>query len=145
MTSGESDSVRTRLWRDGRLQVEDFPIEEVSDYLQDHGALVWLDLCEPDHELLLKLADELTLDPHAVEDAIAAGERPKATRHATHTFVTVYATSVEAGGSRGLDVLASRLQLTRVSAFVLPNGVVTVRSNNRLDRKSTRLNSSHSS
>jgi magnesium transporter len=133
VTSGKSNGVRTRLWRDGRLEVENFPIEEISDHLQDDGALVWLDLCEPDHELLRKLAAELTLDPHAVEDAIAAGERPKATRHATHTFVTVYATSVEAGGSPGLGVLASRLQLTRVSAFILPNGIVTVRSDARFD------------
>ncbi len=134
VTSGKSERVRTRLWRDGRLEVEDFPLEEISDHLQEDGVLVWLDLCEPDHEILLKLADELTLDPHAVEDAIAAGERPKATRHATHTFVTVYATtSVDAGGSPGLGVLASRLQFTRVSAFVLPNGIVTVRSDPRFD------------
>jgi magnesium transporter len=132
VTSGKSDGVHTRLWRDGRLEVEDFPIEEISEHLQEDGALVWLDLCEPDHELLLKLADELRLDPHAVEDAIATGERPKATRHATHTFVTVYATSSEAVTS-GLGVLQSRLRFTRVSAFVLPGGIVTVRSDSRFD------------
>mgnify|MGYP001791325135 CR=1 FL=1 len=132
VTSGKSDGVRTRLWRDGRLEVEDFPIEEISEHLEEDGALVWLDLCEPDHKLVLKLADELTLDPHAVEDAIAAGERPKATRHATHTFVTVYATSSEAVTS-GLGVLQSRLRFTRVSAFVLPRGIVTVRSDSRFD------------
>ncbi len=63
---------------------------------------------------------------------LVSGRRPRA-RHATHTVVTAYVTSVEAGGGPGLDVLASRLQLTRVSAFVLPNGVVTVRSDNRFD------------
>ena len=89
VTNGIKNGVRTRLWRDGLVDVENFPIEDVSDHLQEEGALVWLDLCDPDHELLLKLADELTLDSHAVEDAISSGERPKATRHATHTFVTV--------------------------------------------------------
>ncbi len=133
MTSVNSDRVRTRLWRDGRLEVEDFPLEEISDHLHDESALVWLDLCEPDHELLLELAGELALDPHAVEDAIATGERPKATRHATHTFVTVYATRLEAKGNAQLDALQSRLRVSRVSAFVLPGGIVTVRSDTGFD------------
>jgi magnesium transporter len=133
VTSGTNDGVRTRLWRDGRLDVEDFPLEEVSDHLQEDGDLVWLDLCEPDHDLLRKLADELSLDPHAVEDAIASSERPKATRHATHTFVTAYATRLEVGEDQQLGALESRLQISRVSAFVLPNGIVTVRSDSRFD------------
>ena len=133
MTSATSDGVRTRLWREGRLEVEDFPLEEISDRLKEDGALVWLDLCEPDHNLLLRLANELALDPHAVEDAIAGGERPKATRHATHTFVTVYATRLEAGGNPQPDALQSRLQISRVSAFVLPHGIVTVRSDAGFD------------
>ena len=132
MTTSEN-GVRTRLWRDGRLEVEDFPIEEVSDHLRQEGTLVWLDLCDPDHELLLKLADELTLDPHAVEDAIASSERPKATRHATHTFVTVYGTMLNVAGSRPLGPLDSRLEISRVSAFVMPQGIVTVRPNQDFD------------
>ena len=131
--SSSSDGVRTRLWRDGRLEAEDFPLREISDHLADDGSLVWLDLCDPDHELLLQLADELTLDPHAVEDAISSGERPKASRHATHTFVTVYATRLETTGSPQADELQSRLQISRVSAFVLPGGIVTVRSDTGFD------------
>lgn len=133
VTSGNSKGVRTRLWRDGRFEVEDFPLEEISDHLQEAGALVWLDLCEPNHDLLQKLAGELALDPHAVEDAITSGERPKATRHATHTFVTVYATRLETTGRPQPDELQSRLQISRVSAFVLPGGIVTVRSDNGFD------------
>jgi magnesium transporter len=133
VTSGNRDGVRTKLWRDGRLEVEDFPLQEISDHLLEEGALVWLDLCEPDHDLLRQLADELALDPHAVEDAISSGERPKATRHATHTFVTAYATRLEAGGDPQLGELQSRLQASRVSAFVLPGGIVTVRSDTGFD------------
>ena len=133
VTSDKSDGVRTRLWRAGRLEVENFPLEEISDHLQEEGALVWLDLCQPDHALLRNLASELAFDPHAVEDAISSGERPKATRHATHTFVTVYATRLETGGDRGLGALESRLQISRLSAFVLPNGIVTVRSDTGFD------------
>lgn len=137
MTSGAGNGIRngirTRLWRDGRLELEDFPIEDVSDHLQEDGALVWLDLCEPDHALLLKLADELTLDPHAVEDSLARVERPKATRHATHTFVTVYGTRLEVSGASQLGPLGSRLEVSRVSAFVMPRGIVTVRADTSFD------------
>jgi magnesium transporter len=133
VNSGIDNGVRTRLWREGRLEAEDFPIEEVSEHLREEGALVWVDLCQPDHDLLRKLAAELTLDPHAVEDAVARSERPKATRHATHTFVTVYATALQVGGDPGLGPLDSRLEVNRVSAFVLPRGMVTVRSSRSLD------------
>jgi magnesium transporter len=133
VTNGIKNGVRTRLWRDGLLDVENFPIEDVSDHLQEEGALVWLDLCDPDHELLLKLADELTLDSHAVEDAISSGERPKATRHATHTFVTVYGTRLDVGGNPLRGPLDSRLEVSRVSAFVMPRGIVTVRSKHEFD------------
>ena len=61
VTNDSSEGVRTRLWRSGRLEREGFDLEEVSDHLQDEGALVWLDLCQPDHALLLKLADEFQL------------------------------------------------------------------------------------
>jgi len=121
-----TNGVRTRLWRDGKLDQEDFPLEKLSDFLEDEGALVWVDLCEPDHDRLNALAQELCLDRHAVEDAIAQGERPKATRHRTHTFVTAYATRLE---TKGVGDLESRLQTTRVSAFVMARGVVTVRRN----------------
>ena len=133
MTNGTGDVVRTRLWREGRLELEDFPLEEISDHLQEEGALVWLDLCEPGGDLLQRLASELALDPHAVEDAITSGERPKATRHATHTFVTVYATRLEIDESSPLGALESRLQVNRVAAFVLPRGIVTVRSDTGFD------------
>ena len=47
MTRANHEGVRTRLWRDGRLEVEDFALEEISNHLQEEGALVWVDLCEP--------------------------------------------------------------------------------------------------
>ncbi len=125
----QTNGVRTRLWRDGKLEQEDFPLADVSDHLDEEGALVWVDLCEPDHERLQALADELSFDRHAVEDAVASSERPKATRHPTHTFVTAYATMLEAEPDPNARGLESRLQLTRVSAFVLPRGIVTVRRN----------------
>jgi len=127
VTSTHRGAVRTRLWRDGVLTAEDFPLTEVSDHLADEHALVWVDLDDPAHEQMHDLAAELQLDPHAVEDALARGERTKATRYPTHTFVTVYATHLEDGVVDDRVDVVSRLRTTRVSAFMLPRGMVTVR------------------
>ncbi|MDQ2782732.1 magnesium transporter CorA family protein [Lapillicoccus sp.] len=135
--------VRTVLWRNGEIKDEGFPLEEISDHLEEDGSLVWVDLCEPDHGDLQKLADELSLDPLAVEDAIEAVSRAKATLHAHHTFVSVYATHLDIPNQEGgadvlpdaADLLASRLRLTKISAFVLQRGIVTIRDNDVFDMK----------
>jgi magnesium transporter len=128
-----AQDVRTILWRKGGEVVEGFSLDDLSDHLQEEGSLVWVDLCEPSHEALSKLAEELSLDRHAVEDSVAHAERPKATRHASHTFVTVYATRLRTNGDPEQGPLESRLEISRVSAFVLPRGVVTVRRDARFD------------
>jgi magnesium transporter len=131
--------VRSRLWREGKLVLTDFPLEDVSTHVDDPDALLWVDLCDPDPEHLAELAAELDLDPHAVRDAVLAHERAKATRHANHTFITVYTARLQADrahtpgtdtpgtDARGTDARASRIVTSRVSAFVLPRGIVTVR------------------
>ncbi len=118
-------AVRTRVWRNGTLELENFPFEDVSDYLDQPDCVVWADVCEPTHELLCQLADELSLDQHAVEDAIGEHERPKATRYATHLFLTTYAITHD----RDTQELVS----TRVSAFSLPRGFFTVRLDDNFD------------
>src|SRR5579875_2428610 len=81
------DSVRTRVWRNGNLEAENFPFDQVSEYLAEPDCLVWADLLRPDAEMLATVAEELSLDPHAVEDAQNASERPKAMRYPTHLFL----------------------------------------------------------
>jgi magnesium transporter len=120
-----TNSIRTRVWRNGTLEAENFPLEQISDYLEQPDCLVWADLLTPDHETLCRLADELSLDQHAVEDAVADHERPKATRYATHMFMTTYAIKHSA------DTLD--LSIGRVSAFTVKRGFVTVRLDETLD------------
>ena len=43
-------SIRTRVWRNGTLEAENFPFEQVSDYLDQPDTLVWADLLAPEHE-----------------------------------------------------------------------------------------------
>lgn len=88
----------------------------ISDYLVEPGTLVWADVYASDHAILKDLAHELGLNKWAVEDAVAEAERTKATIYPTHTFFTVY--SVDTG---------AELRVHRISGFVLPQGLITVR------------------
>lgn len=116
-------TVQSRLWRDGKLMRSDFPLTEVSDLLQDLNLLLWVDLESPDPELLYELADELGIDHHSVEDALEPFERPKAKRHVNYMFITCYGTIIGEDEDGGPE-----LHTPRVSAFVLPNALITVRS-----------------
>ena len=96
-------NVRGRVWRSGK-PCDDFEFDKVSDYLTEPDTLVWVDMFDPDHAALCDLAEELGLNEWAVEDAVSARERVKATVYATHTFFTVYA--VEVGRPRHRNRLA---------------------------------------
>ena len=124
-------AVRSRVWRAGALEAEDFPFEKISNYLDEEGCLVWVDIRDPDSHVLKELAAELTLDPLAVEDAVSHGERAKATRYSTHTFLTAYAAHIVTDDDTPAH--RSELTLSRVSAFVLPRGIVTVRQDDSFD------------
>ncbi len=66
---------------------------------------------------------ELGLNSWAVEDAIGEAERTKTVAYRSHTFFTVYAVSCR----KPADDTESSLELHRISGFVLPRGLITVR------------------
>jgi magnesium transporter len=119
-----SGAVRTRVWRNGTIEADNFPFEQISDYLEQPDCIVWADLCAPDGQQLTQLAEELGFDRHAVEDAAAEHARPKATRYSTHIFISTYAMRTDDRGG---------VALTHVSAFVLPRALVTVRLDDGFD------------
>ena len=110
------------MWRGGKPQ-DDFEFASISDYLTEPDTLVWADIYDPDHAALKELATELGLNDWAVEDAVADAERTKATVYQTHTFFTVYAVSP----AQPADDTESALSTHRISGFVLPQGLITVR------------------
>jgi magnesium transporter len=120
--------IRTRVWRNGILEHENFPFEQVSDFLAQPDCLVWADLVAPDYDLVCKIAEELSLDQHAVEDALNAYERPKATRYSSHLFIT---TSALVHDQQTGDITTGR-----VSAFSTAKAFVTVRLDETLDMDS---------
>jgi len=109
---------RTRLYREGRLALEDFPVEDISEHLRDEDACVWLDYCDPTKAELATIAEELHLHPLAVEDAISAHQRAKLDRYDTHLFLSAYAVK--------LDTESGELRTHEVGAFITPRALVTV-------------------
>jgi magnesium transporter len=116
---------RTRLYRDGRLELEGFPVSEISDHLADEGITIWLDLRDPDHQDLAVLSQEFGLHPLAVEDAEHEHQRPKLDRYRTHLFLNVY-------GAR-LNTTTGELATSELAAFVTARALITVRKDDGLD------------
>jgi len=122
---------RMRVWQNGTV-VHDGPLDDRLDtLLADDGTLVWVDLIGPGRADLDRLAEEIGLARQAVDDAVEPYERPKAVRHTGHLFFVTYATRLREDVPDG-DT-AGRLALDRVSAFVLPGGLVTVRPTGAVD------------
>jgi magnesium transporter len=145
---GDPGTMTTRVWRDGTVAMDNCTADQLQRFLDDEGCLVWVDLRDPNHEQLSTLAQELNLHPLAIEDAVAHLERTKAIRYGRYTVVTAYATRIpdlQVSEPPGRDsprytdnqrVIAgghSALQLDRISVFVLPRGIVTVRQDSNFD------------
>ena len=116
---------RTRVYRKGVLEAEDFPVADVSDYLADSSAIVWFDLCEPTMADLASIGEELGLHELAVEDAVHERQRPKLDRYKSHLFVTAY--------SVVLNAATGELDTHEVAAFLTSQALVTVRKSPGFD------------
>ena len=114
----------TRCYTNGVLTDQDFPMADLSEHLERDGALVWVDLCEPDRADLTLVADELGLHALAVEDATSERQRPKFERYPTHEFLSAYAVD--------LQVDTGRLQTAEIAVFITSNALVTVRKDEGL-------------
>ncbi|HVK23011.1 MAG TPA: magnesium transporter CorA family protein [Actinokineospora sp.] len=114
---------RTRLYRDGLLQAEDFPAAEIADRLTDPAAMVWLDLCGPTADELAAVGEEFGLHHLAVADAGTSHARPKLHRFDTHEFLTVYAVDV--------DESTGGIEVAELAAFVTRQALITVRKSER--------------
>jgi magnesium transporter len=112
--------VHTRMYRDGTLVEEGFPLADVSERLELSDTTVWIDLCDPSEEQLHGLARRLVLHELAVEDVLSR-QRPKLARYDTHLFLAFHAACVDAD--------AGRLDEAEVNVFISRRWLVTVRKN----------------
>ena len=116
---------RTRLYRDGKLELEGFPVADISDHLADKSVTVWLDLLDPDHDDIAVLSEEFGLHPLAVEAALHHGQRPRLDRYPSHLFLIAYAAR--------LDTDTGELATSEVAAFITSQALITVRQDDGLD------------
>jgi magnesium transporter len=117
---------RTRLYRDGAVQAEGFPADEISEHLADDDkATIWLDLYDPEIEDLAILTKEFGLHSLAVEDAVHDHERPKLDRYPDHLFLSAYAAQ--------LDRESGELTTHELAAFVVPRALITIRKDEGFD------------
>jgi magnesium transporter len=109
----------TRLYREGKLALEDFPVGDISEHLRDKSACVWLDYCAPTEAELATIVEELKLHPLAVEGAFDRHQRSKLDRYDSHLFLNMYAVK--------LDTASGELITSEIGVFVTQNALVTVR------------------
>jgi len=112
--------IRTRLYLNGSLVKENFPVDEISDHLEDgSGCVVWLDLCAPDSEQLGIIGTEFGLHKLAIEDALDETQRTKLDRYSTHLFMSAH--------SAQLDPATGELVSHEISVFITKHALITVR------------------
>jgi magnesium transporter len=116
---------RTRLYRSGVLEAENFPVQDISEHIRQPGVTVWLDMCAPDADDLATIGEELNLHQLAVEDAVQERQRPKLDRYDSHLFITAYAVA--------LDMTTGQLDTFEVAVFATHSALVTVRKSDQFD------------
>jgi magnesium transporter len=100
----------------GWRELADF--SAVSDALRQDGNLLWgvADASDLDHDTMAEVAEEFSLHPLAVEDALNVRQRPKFEAYDSHMFVVFHQ----------LDGVADQLKARQIACFVGPRYVLTV-------------------
>jgi magnesium transporter len=110
--------VNSAAYADG-LRVGEVAIPDISEVLKQPGRFVWVDLHEPDEEMLAEIQQEFSLHDLAVEDAARAHQRPKLERYGNSIFVVLRTARIDPS-TGGIDYGETHI-------FVGPNYVVSVR------------------
>jgi magnesium transporter len=117
--------IRTRVYRNGVCEHKDFDPAQISDYLEQDDAVVWMDVTEPTQTEFDLIAEEFARNPLAVEDAVNEGQRPKLDHYDDHVFISLYDVD--------LDRSTGGLESVELSVFAAPRYLITVRKNPRFD------------
>ncbi len=116
---------RCRLYREGCMVLEDFPVPDISNHLEANDGVVWLDLCCPTPEQLTVLETEFGLHKLAIEDALCEAQRTKLDRYSSHLFLSAYSVS--------FDEDSGELFTNELAAFITPKALITVRKSMNFD------------
>ena len=88
-------AIRTRVYRNGTCADEDIDPARISDVLEEDDTIVWMDVAAPSAEEFALIAEEFSLNPLAVEDALHERQRPKLDHYDDHIFISLYDVHLE--------------------------------------------------
>ena len=94
-------------------------LDQTFEELRDHGGFAWIGMYRPTEQELRAVADEFTLHPLAVEDALKGHQRPKLERYGDVLFLVLRS-------ARYLDA-PEAVEFGEVHVFVGTNFAITVR------------------
>lgn len=133
-----SEVVASRAYFNGR-NPRTVDIEDLGQALAEPEVLVWLGLKEPDDALLVRVALQLELDPHVLDDLQAKHRMPKVMDYGS--VVLVVAMTVEVRASDGLPtfgetqmLIGSNFLLTLRRGALAPHTELRRRLENMPDR-----------
>jgi magnesium transporter len=115
---------RSRVYRDGTLEAENFPPDRLAANLADPGTVVWLDLVAPSTDDLAQLTESLGLHPLAVQDSVQQHQRPKLSRYPGHALLICYAVEADDTGA---------LTAHELAVIVTKQTLVTIRKDPEFD------------
>ncbi len=81
--------VNNAVYVDGQRSADPKSLEETYELLRERKGMAWIGLYRPDPEEIRSVAREFGLHELAVEDAIAAHQRPKLERYGTTLFTVL--------------------------------------------------------
>ncbi|MBD7981936.1 magnesium and cobalt transport protein CorA [Oerskovia merdavium] len=111
--------VDNAVYVDGRRTAKPSSLDETFETMRERHGLAWVGLYRPSEAEIRAVAEELSLHHLAVDDAIAAHQRPKLERYDDNLFVVLRP-------ARYLDA-EERVEFGELHVFVGPDFVVTVR------------------
>ena len=103
------------VWESGQESPRTITLDDLAGIAAP--VLAWYDLVAPTPEELATAGARLGLDSHTLEDALSLRERPKIIHFGTYSFLTTYV----------IQAANDEVHATRVSAYILPNALVTIR------------------
>ncbi len=81
--------VNNAVYVDGRRSADPRSLDETYEVLRERRGMAWIGLYRPDVEEIHSVAHEFDLHELAVEDAVAAHQRPKLERYGTTLFTVL--------------------------------------------------------
>lgn len=111
--------VDSAIYVDGKRTANPKNLDETFECLRERHGLAWIGLYRPEESEIRAVAREFELHELAVEDAIAAHQRPKLERYATTLFAVLRP-------ARYVDE-SEKVEFGELHVFVGPDFIVTVR------------------